>query len=190
VAFRFERLRIPEVILIAPMIFPDERGFFMETYKYSEFARFGITEHFVQDNHSCSTKGVLRGLHYQKPPKAQGKLVRVATGEIFDVAVDIRRGSPTYGQWVAATLSAENKQMLYIPVGFAHGFCVLSEVADVVYKVTEEYSPQHDAGIIWNDPEIGIRWPLEKPIVSTKDAGYPPLRDADNSFIYRVEEAE
>lgn len=174
--FRFERLEIPEVILIEPKVFSDERGFFMETYKYSNFAAFGIKERFVQDNHSRSVKGVLRGLHYQRPPKAQGKLVRVLVGEIFDVAVDIRKGSPTYGKWVGVMLSAENRWMLYIPPGFAHGFCVLSEEAEVTYKVTEEYSPEHDAGIIWNDPEIGIDWPVEQPILSAKDAGLPPLR--------------
>ncbi|MGC9019580.1 MAG: dTDP-4-dehydrorhamnose 3,5-epimerase, partial [Candidatus Bipolaricaulaceae bacterium] len=167
-----------------PAVFSDERGFFMETYKYSEFAAFGIRERFVQDNHSRSAKGVLRGLHYQNPPKAQGKLVRVIVGEIFDVAVDIRKGSPTYGKWVGVRLSAENKRILYIPPGFAHGFCVLSDMAEVVYKVTEEYSPVHEAGIIWNDPEIGIEWPVERPIISPKDAKWPPLREAVNDFSY------
>jgi len=176
--FNFTRLAIPEVILIEPTIFPDDRGFFMESYKYSEFSAFGIKEHFVQDNHSRSTKDVLRGLHYQSPPKAQGKLVRVVVGEIFDVGVDIRKRSPSYGKWVGEVLSAENKRMLYIPPGFAHGFCVLSDVADVAYKVTEEFSPEHDAGIIWNDPEIGIQWPIEHPILSEKDSALPRLREA------------
>ncbi len=175
--FKFTRLAIPEVVLIEPRVFPDERGFFMETYKYSEFAAFGIREEFVQDNHSRSVKGVLRGLHYQRAPKAQGKLVRVVVGEIFDVGVDIRKGSPTYGKWVGERLSAENKRMLYIPPGFAHGFCVLSEVAEVLYKTTEEYAPEYDAGIRWNDPEIGIRWPIEHPILSQKDAALPRLRE-------------
>jgi dTDP-4-dehydrorhamnose 3,5-epimerase len=179
--FNFKRLEIPDVILIEPRIFPDERGFFMESYKYSDFAAFGIKEQFVQDNQSRSTRGVLRGLHYQKAPKAQGKLVRVVVGEIFDVGVDIRQGSPTYGKWVGEQLSAENKRMLYIPPGFAHGFCVLSELADVTYKVTEEFSPEHDEGIIWNDPDIGVDWPIENPIVSTKDAALPTLRGADIS---------
>jgi dTDP-4-dehydrorhamnose 3,5-epimerase len=188
--FQFMRLEIPDLILIEPQIFTDERGFFMEAYKHSEFAAFGIKERFVQDNHSRSQKGVLRGLHYQNPPKAQGKLIRVVVGEVFDVAVDIRsargiarqgnipraKGSPTYGKWVGVTLSAENKYMLYIPPGFAHGFCVLSEVAEVLYKTTEEYAPECEAGIIWNDPEIGIEWPIERPIVSPKDAALPPLR--------------
>jgi dTDP-4-dehydrorhamnose 3,5-epimerase len=173
--FSFTRLAIPDVVLIEPTIFPDERGFFMETYKYSDFAAFGIKEHFVQDNHSRSTKDVLRGLHFQTPPKAQGKLVRVVVGEIFDVGVDIRKGSPTYGKWVGEVLSAENKRMLYIPPGFAHGFCVLSEVAEVLYKTTEEYAPEYDAGIRWNDPEIGIEWPIEHPILSEKDLALPRL---------------
>lgn len=182
--FQFKRLKIPDVILIEPKVFSDERGFFMETYKYSDFAAFGIKEQFVQDNHSRSKKGVLRGLHYQRPPKAQGKLVRVVVGEIFDVAVDIRKGSPWYGKWVGVTLSAENKLMLYIPPGFAHGFCVLSEEAEVVYKVTEEYSPEHDAGILWNDPGIGIQWPVKDPIVSPKDARLPLLREVGDDFVY------
>lgn len=134
--FRFQRLEIPEVILVEPVLFCDERGFFMETYKFSDFSAFGIKERFVQDNHSRSIKGVLRGLHYQNPPRAQGKLVRVIRGEVFDVAVDIRKGSPTYGRWVGVVLSEENKLMLYVPPGFAHGFCVLSEVTEVVYKCT------------------------------------------------------
>ncbi|RLG08532.1 MAG: dTDP-4-dehydrorhamnose 3,5-epimerase [Thaumarchaeota archaeon] len=182
--FRFKRLEIPDVVLVEPMVFHDERGFFMEAYKYSDFAAFGIGERFVQDNHSRSVKGVLRGLHYQNPPKAQGKLVRVIVGEIFDVAVDIRKGSPTYGRWVGVRLSAENKKMLYIPPGFAHGFCVLSEVAEVIYKVTEEYAPECEAGIIWNDPEIGIEWPIKSPTLSPKDASWPPLQDAVNEFLY------
>ena len=177
--FRFERLQIPDIVLIKPEVFPDERGFFMETYKYSDFAAFGIKERFVQDNYSCSAKGVLRGLHYQRYPRAQGKLVQVVSGEIFDVAVDIRKNSPTYGKWIGLTLSAKNKQMLYIPPGFAHGFCVLSEEAKVAYKVTEEYSPQHDTGIIWNDPEIGIHWPIEQPIVSDRDTALPTLKEVE-----------
>ena len=183
-ALRFERLRIPEVVLVEPKVSSDERGFFMEAYKHSEFAAFGIAKPFVQDNHSRSTRGVLRGLHYQNPPMAQAKLVRVVVGEIFDVAVDIRRDSPTYGQWVAQNLSAASKRMLYIPEGFAHGFCALSEEAEVVYKVTAEYSPQHEAGVVWNDPEIGIEWPVRQPIVSAKDACFPPLKSAVNQFVF------
>ena len=183
--FKFQRLEIPDVILIEPEVFSDERGFFMETYKYSGFYAFGIKEHFVQDNHSRSVKRVLRGLHYQNPPKAQGKLVRVILGEVFDVAVDIRKGSSTYGKWVGVVLSLENKRMLYIPPGFAHGFCVLSDVAEVLYKVTEEYAPECEAGIIWNDPEIGIEWPIKNPIISSKDASWPPLKEANNQFVYQ-----
>jgi len=182
--FKFQRLDMPDVILIEPTVFVDKRGFFMESYKYSEFAKFGIKEKFVQDNHSRSTRGVLRGLHYQKNPKAQAKLVRVTRGEVFDVAVDIRRGSPTYGRWVGVLLSEENKKMLYVPVGFAHGFCVLSEEAEVLYKTTEEYAPEYERGIIWNDPDIGIKWPIEEPILSPKDAALPRLKDADNDFQY------
>ncbi|HDG98329.1 MAG TPA: dTDP-4-dehydrorhamnose 3,5-epimerase [Desulfobacterales bacterium] len=183
--FKFQRLEISDVILIEPEVFSDERGFFMETYKYSEFSAFGIKEHFLQDNHSRSAKWVLRGLHYQNPPKAQGKLVRVVLGEVFDVVVDIRKGSPTYGKWVGVVLSSENKRMLYIPPGFAHGFCVLSDVAEVLYKVTEEYAPECEAGIIWSDPEIGIQWPIKNPILSPKDARWPPLKEADNQFVYQ-----
>lgn len=182
-SFHFERLEMPEVVIIEPEAFQDERGFFMETYKYSEFAAFGIKERFVQDNHSRSRRGVLRGLHYQNPPKSQGKLVRAIAGEVFDVAVDIRWGSRTYGQWVGVILSEKNKRMLYIPVGFAHGFLALSEVAEVLYKTTEEYAPESEAGIIWNDPAIGIKWPIEKPILAPRDARWPILSEAVNGFV-------
>jgi len=177
VPFTFTRLAIPDVILIEPRAFVDERGCFMETYKASDFAACGIAEAFVQENHSRSLRGVLRGLHYQKDPHAQGKLVRAVVGEIFDVAVDIRKGSLTYRKWVAETLSAENRRMLYVPAGFAHGFCVLSEVAEVLYKTTQEYAPDSDAGIIWNDPDIGIQWPIGTPILSEKDAALPRLAE-------------
>ena len=139
----------------------------------------------MQDNHSKSTYGVLRGLHYQKNPKAQGKLVRCIKGKILDVAVDIRKGSPTFGKWVSAILSEENKHMLYVPVGFAHGFAVLSEEAEVLYKTTDEYSPEHDRGILWNDPEIGIDWQVENPIISEKDKNLPLLKDADINFEFK-----
>ncbi len=182
--FTFEKLQIPDVRLIKPQAFGDDRGFFLETYKRSVFAAEGLAEGFVQINHSRSAGGVLRGLHYQKPPRAQAKLVMVASGTIFDVAVDIRVGSPTYGAWVGETLSSRNHYMLYVPPGFAHGFCVLSESADVIYQVTDEYSPDHDRGILWNDPEIGIVWPIREPVLSPKDAVQPRLRDADNSFVY------
>lgn len=182
--FEFERMDIPEVLLIRPQVFSDERGFFLETYKRSEFAANGLNVDFVQDNHSRSARGVLRGLHFQAPPKAQGKLVRVTRGEVFDVAVDVRRGSPTFGKWVGVRLTEDTQQMLYVPVGFAHGFCVLSDVADVVYKVTEEYAPECDGGIIWNDPEIAIEWPVEEPILSDKDAALPALSRSESPFVY------
>lgn len=180
--FQFRRLQIPDIVLVEAQSFPDHRGFFLETYRMSSFEANGISGVFVQDNLSYSFHGVLRGLHYQNHPKAQGKLVTVLRGEIFDVAVDIRRGSPTYGQWMGMTLSADSCGMLYIPVGFAHGFCVTGGEAMVSYKVTEEYAPDLDRGIAWNDPEIGIRWPVETPVLSAKDAQLPLLRDADNSF--------
>jgi len=182
--FQFRRLAIEDVILIEPKIFTDDRGFFLETYKKSEFKEYGITKEFVQDNHSHSARGVLRGLHYQKNPSAQGKLVRVFKGEIFDVAVDIRRGSPTYGKWVGEILSEDNSRMLYIPPGFAHGFCVLSNEADIVYKVTAEYDPECDRGIIWNDPQLNVQWRIADPILSKKDASLPLLNDADNNFTF------
>jgi dTDP-4-dehydrorhamnose 3,5-epimerase len=180
-------LEIPEIVLIEPKVFPDERGFFMETYKYSEFVGHGIPGHFVQENHSCSPTGILRGLHYQKAPKAQGKLVRIVVGEVFDVAVDIRKGSPTYGKWTGLVLSPENKRMLYIPPWCAHGFAVLSDHAEVIYKVTEEYAPKYERGILWNDPELAIQWPENDPILSLKDQRWPRLRDADTDFVYENE---
>lgn len=177
--FRFTPLAIPDLILIEPKVFADARGCFVEIYKRSEFIGAGIPEAFVQDNYSHSHRAVLRGLHYQTPPQAQGKLVSAIAGEIFDVAVDIRRNSRTRGRWVGVTLSAENRRMLYVPEGFAHGFCVLSEQADVVYKVTAEYAPELERGIVWNDPELGIAWPVSTPLLSPKDEALPLLRDAD-----------
>lgn len=172
---------IPDIIIIKPWSFHDERGFFMEVFKKSDFEKFGIDTDFVQDNHSKSLKNVLRGLHYQIEPKAQGKLVRCIKGKIFDVAVDIRRGSPTFGKWVGVELSEENRLMLWIPKGFAHGFLTLSDTAEVVYKVSgSEYSPHHDRNIRWNDPDIGISWPLVgEPILSRKDKMAPFLREAE-----------
>lgn len=185
--FSFKSLAIPEVILVEPKTFEDDRGFFMETYKKPDFVASGIKWDFVQDNHSRSTKGVLRGLHYQNPPFAQGKLVRAVRGEIFDVAVDVRKGSPAYGKWVGAILSEENKNMLYVPEGFAHGFCVLSDIAEVMYKTTNVYSAQSEAGIIWNDKELNIKWPLKEPELSEKDKRWPALDEADNKFYYEGE---
>ncbi|NPA52868.1 MAG: dTDP-4-dehydrorhamnose 3,5-epimerase [Aquificae bacterium] len=180
--FEFERLDIPEVVLIKPKVFSDDRGFFLESYKKSDFVKSGITKDFVQDNHSKSVKGVLRGLHYQLPPKAQGKLIRCVKGKIFDVAVDIRKSSKTFRKWVGVTLSEENKHMLYIPEGFAHGFLTLTDFAEVLYKTTDEYAPELDRGIIWNDPDINIKWPLEEIeeiLLSEKDRNLPFLKDAE-----------
>ena len=182
--FIFQRLDIPEIILIEPRRFEDTRGVFMETYKYSDFLRNGIQEHFVQDNYSRSVRDVLRGLHYQRNPHAQGKLIQCIKGKIFDVAVDIRKGSPSFMQWISSELSEENNRMFYVPPGFAHGFIVLSDIADVIYKCTKEYSPENDRGIIWNDPDIQIRWPIQEPVLSEKDSRHPLLRDADNNFEY------
>ena len=182
--FTFKKLEIPDVILAEAKSFSDNRGFFMESFKESIFANNKINTKFVQDNFSHSTKGVLRGLHYQKEPNVQAKLVIALSGEIFDVAVDIRKNSPTYGKWVGQTLSGQNHKMLYIPEGFAHGFCVLSNEADVLYKVSSEYSPEHEKGIIWNDPEINIDWPVDNPTISDKDQKLPILKNVDNSFVY------
>ena len=164
------------VMVITPKVFSDARGFFFESYSARAFADAGLPETFVQDNHSFSTKGVLRGLHYQYPTW-QGKLVRVVQGAIYDVAVDIRRNSSTFGQWYGTTLSADNKQMLYIPPGYAHGFCVVGDNADVMYKCTAPYVPAEDGGVLWNDPDIGIPWPISDPLLSEKDAKAPRLRD-------------
>jgi dTDP-4-dehydrorhamnose 3,5-epimerase len=173
--FDFKKLAIPEVLLIAPRVWTDSRGFFMETYKRSEFAAAGIAENFVQENHSSSQRGVLRGLHFQRPPQAQSKLVRVISGRIFDVAVDLRPGSATRGAWVGVELSAEDRTLVYIPEWCAHGFCVLSESADVVYHTSAEYSPEHESGILWNDPALGITWPVADPILADRDTQWPQL---------------
>jgi len=182
--FEFARAEIPDIVVIQPRLFRDDRGFFMESYKRSDFAAHGIAETFVQSNHSRSPRGIVRGLHYQKHPKAQGKLVRTLLGEVFDVAVDLRRGSPTYGRWDGLVLSAENRKAIYVPPGFAHGFCVTSEAAEVLYMTTEEYSPSHEAGVIWNDPDLAIRWPVADLELSERDRHWPRLRDADNNFEY------
>lgn len=181
--FEFSRLAIPDVVLIKTRIFSDGRGHFLETYKQSEFAKAGIGEVFVQDNHSRSSRHVLRGLHYQKEPFAQGKLVRCMKGAIFDVAVDIRRGSPFYAKWVGMELNDENNFILFVPPGFAHGLLVLTETAELSYKCTSEYAPEYDRGIIWNDPDIAIEWPVGNPLLSDKDSRHPLLRDADNNFV-------
>lgn len=176
--FVFEPCEIEGLVIVRPRIFPDGRGFFLESYKASEFERAGITLPFVQDNHSLSSRGVLRGLHYQLPPRAQGKLVRVLAGRVWDVAVDIRQDSPTFGRWFGMELSAEDHTMLYIPPGFAHGFITLSDIAQFFYKCTAEYSKEHEAGIRWDDPRIAIRWPVSNVVISERDQGLPFLSEA------------
>jgi dTDP-4-dehydrorhamnose 3,5-epimerase len=169
--------------LIEPKVFGDHRGFFMESYNKKQFEEVGIDIEFVQDNHSLSVPvGTLRGLHFQLEPKAQTKLVRVTSGAIYDVIVDIRKGSPTYGQWEGYIITAANKRKLLVPKGFAHGFCTVVENTEVIYKVDEYYAPEQDAGILWNDPELGIDWPVQNPILSDKDAKLPILKEANINF--------
>jgi len=182
--FTFKKLEISDVILIEAKSFADNRGFFLESFKESSFIENGINTKFVQDNLSHSIKGVLRGLHYQKNPNAQAKLVSVIKGEIFDVVVDIRRGSPTYGKWISEILSEKNHKLLYVPEGFAHGFLVLSGEAYVLYKVNSEYSSENERGLIWNDIELDIVWPMDEPIVAQKDNEAPNLENIDNNFVY------
>ena len=170
---------LPDVLLLEPRVFGDARGFFMESWNRKTFAELGLDLDFVQDNHSRSARGVLRGLHFQLN-QPQGKLVRVTSGAVFDVAVDLRRSSPHYGQWTGHELSADNHRLLWVPPGFAHGFLVLSESADFLYKTTAYYAPQWDRGIRWDDPEIGVQWPLQDaPTLSAKDQILPLLRDAE-----------
>lgn len=174
-----EKTELPGVLLISPDVFGDSRGFFMETYREPRYAEHGIDVRFVQDNYSRSRQGTLRGLHYQIQ-HPQGKLVQVVRGEIFDVAVDLRRQSPTFGKWIGARLSEDNRRQLYIPPGFAHGFCVLSEIADFFYKCTDTYYPEHDRTLLWNCGEVGIDWPLTTdPILSEKDQRGLPLSQAE-----------
>jgi dTDP-4-dehydrorhamnose 3,5-epimerase len=182
--FRFTRTAIPEAVVIDPRVFADERGFFLEAYKRSEFAAAGITETFVQTNRSRSVQGILRGLHYQKNPMAQAKLVWASSGGVYDVIVDLRRHGPSYGRWISETLSAENKKMLYVPAGFAHGFCVLSAEAEIVYMTSEEYDPDLEAGILWNDPDLRIDWPVSNPRLSDRDRRWPGFNSADHTFSY------
>jgi len=176
--FEFEQLKLGGLVLIKPRVFPDKRGFFIEFYKKRDFVQAGIPVEFVQDNHSKSSKGVLRGLHFQRGAAAQGKLVRCISGAILDVAVDIRRGSPSFGKWEAAEITAENAHMIYVPPGFAHAFLVLSETAEIIYKCTVEYSPKDEGGIIWNDPEISVSWPIQAPLLSVGDIALPRLKNA------------
>jgi dTDP-4-dehydrorhamnose 3,5-epimerase len=178
---RTSRLVLSEIVMIEPDVYGDQRGFFSESWNREKFtAALGEDVEFVQDNHSRSAKGVLRGLHYQLPPRQQGKLVRVVAGSVWDVAVDVRRSSESFGVWAGVELSATNHRQLWVPPGFAHGFIALTDAADVIYKVTEYYSPEHDRSIRWDDPEVGIDWPLDgAPILSDKDANAPYLQGAE-----------
>jgi dTDP-4-dehydrorhamnose 3,5-epimerase len=179
----FNRTKLDGVILVQPDVHGDHRGFFLESYTRQKFVEGGIGPVFMQDNHSRSVqKGVLRGLHFQVPPFAQSKLIRVTAGAIFDVVVDLRRGSPLFGKWEGFELSAANFQMLFVPAGFAHGFCTLAENTEVQYKVDVLYSPMHDSGVRWNDPDIAITWPVEHPVLSKKDGELGLFRDFDSPF--------
>jgi dTDP-4-dehydrorhamnose 3,5-epimerase len=166
---------LPDVLIVDPTVHRDDRGFFVESYHEPRYRRAGIDVRFVQDNHSRSVRGTLRGLHWQTAPHAQAKLIRVLAGEVLDVAVDVRDASPTFGRWTAVTLSADNFRQLFVPTGFAHGFLVLSDVADVEYKCSDVYDRAAERGLMWNDPEIGIAWPIADPILSPRDRAHPPL---------------
>ncbi len=179
---------LPGVVVLEPVVYGDERGFFMEAWNKRRYGSLGIPLDFVQDNLSYSAKGVLRGLHFQNP-NAQGKLICVLQGEVFDVAVDVRIGSPTFGEWVGVTLSAENKRQLYIPEGFAHGFLVTSEAALFSYKCTDYYNPEAEHSLLWNDPELGIDWPLESPVLSKKDSSGPRLAEIHTEKLPKYDEA-
>lgn len=182
--FEFIRQSINDVILIKPKVFGDNRGFFMESYKKSDFVENGIKDEFNQDNHSKSTKGVLRGLHYQAKPYGQAKIVRCVKGRIYDVAVDIRPNSPTFGKYVKAELSEDNKHMLYIPIGFAHGFVALSDEVEILYKASGEYAPSADRGVLWSDDDINIDWEIDfEPLLSEKDKVQPKLKDINKEEI-------
>jgi dTDP-4-dehydrorhamnose 3,5-epimerase len=175
--FTFHPTALPGVTIVEPAVFGDDRGFFMETYKRSDFVAAGIDLPFVQENHSRSVRGTLRGLHAQRPPRAQGKLVRAIEGEVFDVAVDIRPDSPTFGRWVSVVLSQENRRSVFVPAGYAHGFCVISDEAQVIYKTTDEYAPETEYGVRWDDPTLAIPWPVKTPRLSSRDTQWPLLRD-------------
>ncbi|MEH6887926.1 dTDP-4-dehydrorhamnose 3,5-epimerase [Priestia megaterium] len=179
------KTKFEDAVLIEPKVFGDHRGFFTESYNKEMFQQNGIDMDFIQDNHSLSQQpGTLRGMHYQLNDKAQTKLVRVTRGAIYDVIVDIRKGSPTYGEWQGFILSADNKRQLLVPKGFAHGFCTIVENTEVQYKVDELYSPEHDRGIAWNDPALNIDWPFNNPVLSEKDTKHPTLAEADNNFTW------
>lgn len=183
-SFEFEKLEIDGLVLIKPEIHGDTRGFFLESYKKSDFQKAGIDTEFVQDNHSKSSKGVLRGLHYQSTPKQQSKLVRCTKGKIYDVAVDLRKNSQTFAKWVKVELSEDNKSMLYIPKGFAHGFVVVSDSAELIYKTDVEFSPAHDRGVLWNDERINIDWGIDfAPSLSEKDKNQPKLSNLNREEL-------
>lgn len=181
--FKIEKMVIPDLLLVTHGRIGDSRGFFAETFRVEAFLEAGLPQ-FAQDNHARSAKHVLRGLHYQLRPAAVGKLVRCVRGRIYDVAVDIRRGSPTYAKWVGLELTEDDCRMIYIPEGFAHGYCALTDGSEVIYKTTGYYSPPHDRGILWDDPELHIDWPVAAPVLSPKDAAAPLLAHADNNFDY------
>ncbi|MBU2510556.1 dTDP-4-dehydrorhamnose 3,5-epimerase [bacterium] len=180
---KIEETIIPGVLIVKPNVFEDDRGFFLESYNRREFLHAGITDEFVQDNHSKSTKGVLRGLHYQKN-FPQGKLIRAIQGEVLDVVVDIRKGSPTFGKWISIIISSDNKKQVWVPKGFAHGFSVLSDVAEFCYKVTDYYHPEDEKGILWNDPQLAIDWKVENPVLSQKDQDLPLLKDLNQDLPF------
>lgn len=182
--FSVKKLTIPDLILIEPQLFKDSRGFFAEIYKQSDFAGFGFSRPIVQINYSQSAKNVIRGLHYQLNPAAQAKFIQVINGRVQDVAVDLRKGSPFYGKWVTEEMSEQDLKILYLPEGFAHGFCVLSDTALVTYYCTSLYSPKDERGVAWDDPAINIKWPVKNPLVSDKDKKLPRLEAAENNFIY------
>jgi len=175
--------KLPGVLIIEPQIHEDQRGFFLESYNKRRYEEHGIDAAFVQDNHSRSVRGTLRGLHYQAAP-GQAKLVRVVVGEVFDVAVDIRWGSPTFGEWLGVTLSAANRRQLFIPVGFAHGFCVTSESAEFLYKVSNYYDPSAERGLAWDDPTLAIEWPISDPVLSERDRRHPRLNELQREYVY------
>lgn len=174
--FEFENLGAPGVLLIKPKIFKDDRGFFLETYKKGDYKKAGIDAEFVQDNYSRSAYGVLRGMHFQREPRAQAKIVQCTRGVIYDVAVDLRRDSPTFGRYATAILSENNRYQIYVPRGYAHGFLVLSDIAEVMYKVDNPYSPECEGGLIWDDPEVNIRWPIDDPVITERDKSWPELK--------------
>jgi dTDP-4-dehydrorhamnose 3,5-epimerase len=174
---KISRCKLEGIIIIEPDSFNDSRGFFFESYNREKYSKVGIDIEFVQDNHSASTKGTLRGMHWQLPPNAQSKLVRACVGEVYDVAVDIRKDSPTFGQWEGFYLSAKNKKQVLIPAGFAHGFCVLSDYAEFLYKCDAYYSPKNERGFSWNDKTVNIKWPISKPVLSNRDLSHPQFKE-------------